>query len=590
MMGTLSPGPTPALMTEAQTASLDETSDSECAENEPLLNHEADPGQEPPCPTMGAMPDTNCTVNIPDTGDTPGHFAECPDKSTVPEQVGDTFTSPSVPKYLESVLPTDLAKTDHVITGDGNFEHCKRSPEMIFPEKPAGPERRAKSNRSVTVLAGPQGDDEAGTLVESVSTPLIPPSGQDVGDVRRPPLDVHLNDQMSRISSPQHKPKYITRNKVLPRSHANSAAVPDESEYAQYWRGEVTVIKMTDSDELDIPVQSAGTPTTLTTPYVSLDKFMANSPITGAIIKGDNTLVLESLRQGERATLICSKTGKSYLHIVSSSALPEHESKYVPMVYQLSNTGIDLNVRDNSGFTALRLAITRRLPQLLAALLKCGADFTEEDEYQAQQVRGVAKSEMLELIRRLTPSYWSAVHDPTPFKVHRLVKSWSRVNLSRNNITLIEYAKQNVKDESIAKLLVQHEASIELAHAVMAGDCDRTKALLCDSSVDINTRDSSVKNNCFEPFAPLSLVGAAIKFDHADVLKVLRDTERKKSVQKPRSPISDSTAGGDRSATVRKGRGYGIPATTVFHYSSANGGTCELNTPSVVTSALCVLL
>ncbi|KAH9500596.1 hypothetical protein Btru_077045 [Bulinus truncatus] len=270
-------------------------------------------------------------------------------------------------------------------------------------------------------------------------------------------------------------------------------------------------------------------------------------------------------------------------------ASPEQEVRFVPIIFQLSNAGIDLNKRDISGATAVKIAVTRRLPQILAALLKCGAEFTEDDQYCLEQVKGVAKSEMMELVRRLTPSYWVAVHDPTPFKVHRLVKSWSRVNLTRNNLTLIEYAKRNVKDESIVKLLLQHEASIELAHAVMAGDSDRVKVLLCHGDIDLDSRDASVKNNCFEPFAPLSLVGAAIKYDHVDVLKVLRQAKaNRKSYGQQKPPCGENTeAGGDNSVLIKRGHSYEGAGVSVFHYSSAHGGSCRAPELMTTPSAVC---
>jgi hypothetical protein len=75
----------------------------------------------------------------------------------------------------------------------------------------------------------------------------------------------------------------------------------------------------------------------------------------------------------------------------------------------------------------------------------------------------------------LWPGYWVAVKDNNTFRVNKLVKSWCRVNLSQNGQSLIEYAKAVAEDPKLIKHLVNNEASIELAHAVMAGDGDRIK-------------------------------------------------------------------------------------------------------------------
>ncbi|XP_059166243.1 uncharacterized protein LOC131948644 [Physella acuta] len=395
---------------------------------------------------------------------------------------------------------------------------------------------------------------------------------------------------VSQVQSPQQqgrtdvKQQGVFKKTPMPRSQSQPLTT-DEAVYSQYWRGQVTVIKSPEAVQAEACVKPDKAP--------PLTDAMSRSGIARSILMGNNILVLECLRQGESPHTICSKSGMSFLHIVATNATPEHEVKYVPMVFQLSNAGINLNVKDKDGNTAVRIAILRRLPQILAALLKCGAEVEEMDLELAEQVRGVAKSDILEILRRLTPSYWSAVHDVTPYKVHRLVKSWSRVNLSRNGQTLVEYAKQNAKEESVSKMLIEHEASIELAHAVMAGDSERTQFLLCNGAADLNTRDTSVKNNCFEPFSPLTLVGAAIKYGHVSVLSVLRDAD-KRIASGLAKPASDFEAGGDRRAMrpdrVRKTQSYDLASNTVFHYRSDNGGSCEMRENDAVTSSLCNIL
>ncbi|GFS00730.1 BCL-6 corepressor, partial [Elysia marginata] len=148
-----------------------------------------------------------------------------------------------------------------------------------------------------------------------------------------------------------------------------------------------------------------------------VDAAMAMSPITRAIIRGEHSLVLESLKQGENPNTVCSKSGHGYLHIISWQASNDTETALVPMVYQLSNAGIDLNHKDKSGFTAARVAIRRKLVQVLTALLKCGADLGVAELEETESVRGMIRNDMLEVVRRFYPGYWEAVLDPNPFKV-----------------------------------------------------------------------------------------------------------------------------------------------------------------------------
>ena len=121
----------------------------------------------------------------------------------------------------------------------------------------------------------------------------------------------------------------------------------------------------------------------------------------------------------------------------------------------------------------------------------------------------------------LSPDYWEAVKSGNTFRVNKLVKSWCRVNVARHGTTLIEFAKQLSANQKLIRHLVDNEASIELAHAVMAGDETRAKFLLCNHSVDLKTMDLSHKGSLLTTFSPLTLHGAALKYGHSHVLSVL---------------------------------------------------------------------
>ena len=77
--------------------------------------------------------------------------------------------------------------------------------------------------------------------------------------------------------------------------------------------------------------------------------------------------------------------------------------------------------------------------------------------------------------RKLWPGYWQASADNNTFRVNKLVKSWCRINLARGPISLIEHAKSKSQDPKLIKHLVDNEASVELAHAVIAGDLHRVR-------------------------------------------------------------------------------------------------------------------
>ncbi|ESO87169.1 hypothetical protein LOTGIDRAFT_154671 [Lottia gigantea] len=261
------------------------------------------------------------------------------------------------------------------------------------------------------------------------------------------------------------------------------------------------------------------------------------------IKKGESKFVLECLRQGEPLSYCCSKTGNTYLHLIVTQASPMLESKYVPMIYQLSNVDFDLNVKNSKGETALDLSIKLSLLQIMVSLLKCGADSSDKHLELIQRHTKLFQAEFLNCFQKIHPGYWDAIDNNKTFKVNVLIKSWCRINISRNGKSLIEYAKESDGDEKIIKMLIDNEASIEFAHATIAGDKEKMELLLCNDSVDLQTKDLSNRESYFEPYSPLSLYGAAIKYGHKhtlDIVKGYKDPFMIKTVERQTSNANSS--------------------------------------------------
>lgn len=253
------------------------------------------------------------------------------------------------------------------------------------------------------------------------------------------------------------------------------------------------------------------------------DEFLQSS-LARCITPLNSQLALLGMSQGENPRVKCKSTGRSLLHLVSMEANPMTEISYVPLVYILSNAGVDVDGPDHEGITPLQLAIRCGLLEVMTALLKCGAQVKGNEEQLAERHGGLFFSEFVTTLRKLSPGYWHAVEENKTFKVNVLVKSWCRVNVTRDGQTLIEFAKRRDADPKLVRHLVDNEASIEFAHATMAGDAERMKYLRCNGSVDLATKDYSHKENFFQPFSPLTLYGAALKYGHRHLLGMLRDT------------------------------------------------------------------
>lgn len=253
------------------------------------------------------------------------------------------------------------------------------------------------------------------------------------------------------------------------------------------------------------------------------DAEFVNSRLFVAIKEKNHRHVLTYIKKGDNVNNRCKKSGMTYLHVVIKCANPISETKYVPIIYLFSNADIELNVADNSGTSPLQLAIKHNLLEIMEALIKCGTEYiVDPEDTLFSGLRGPCVYELINKYKFFSPGYWNAVKEDKAFRVNVLVKSWCRINVSQNGITLIEFAKKSFACDKIVKQLTNNEASIEFAHATMAGDKFRMKYLLDHYKIDMDITDCSHRDSYFEPYSPLSLYGAALKYGHKDILELLR--------------------------------------------------------------------
>lgn len=251
------------------------------------------------------------------------------------------------------------------------------------------------------------------------------------------------------------------------------------------------------------------------------DTKFTKSGIYEGIKHGDSKTVLKCIRNGDDITAICPRTGFSFVHLVVAEANSYSERKFVPIIYQLSNANVNLDVLDKTETTPLQLSIRRCLPEIMTALLKCCAKVSPEvDEGLIIKYGKYSTTDILNIYRRLSPGYWIPVENNNAFKVNVLIKCWCRINIARNGQSLIEYAKQIGANSKITKQLVDNEGSVEFAHAIMAGD-EVVMNNLLHHSIDFGIRDHACQDDPFAPFSTLSLYSAAEKYGHSHVLHLL---------------------------------------------------------------------
>jgi hypothetical protein len=252
------------------------------------------------------------------------------------------------------------------------------------------------------------------------------------------------------------------------------------------------------------------------------EEFCSNDIYKG--ISNRNPLhTLAYIKHGCNPHIVCKKTGNTLLHVIMAEANPMNETKYVPFVYQLSYVNINLDAVNKDGLNPLQMSIKMHLLELMIALIKCGAECDiEKDLNLITSASGPVEYEFRAAYRKLAPGYWQPVEEDHAFKVNVLVKSWCRINIQKNGKTLIEFAKEKCAQDKIVKMLIDNEVTIEFAHATISGDAQRMQSLSQHYKVDLDAKDYSHRENFFEPYCPLTLYGAALKYGHRHVLFLLK--------------------------------------------------------------------
>ena len=142
--------------------------------------------------------------------------------------------------------------------------------------------------------------------------------------------------------------------------------------------------------------------------------------------------------------------------------------------------------------TALELAIEAELSDLMTALIRIGADTTDRPYKEIiRALDSPFEYELMDTFEKYEPGLWTAVRQNNASLVHMLLNSWCRVNIRRNNKTLLDYAKQAHKSTDIISTLSDYDITLEFVHATLAGDEKRMLEYLMDAKCDPYIMDIS---------------------------------------------------------------------------------------------------
>lgn len=249
----------------------------------------------------------------------------------------------------------------------------------------------------------------------------------------------------------------------------------------------------------------------------------SRSPINDAIRhrRSSSRLLLALQRYPEHVQLREPDTYYTYLHLVVAISDDDSQVAMVPMIYQLSNAGIDVDSKDCKDRTALELAMVKGLKVLMVALLRIGSDQTATD-YRAiiARLRTPRREVLMDEFDRYTPDIWEAATTGDLGLVHVLINSWCRVKVRRRGLTLLEDLRRRGGSSSsvqaeIISLLASYEMTIEFVHATLAGDEAAMLDILMDEcECDVDILDISYVDPETGSLRPRSLRDTAIALNH----------------------------------------------------------------------------
>jgi len=263
-----------------------------------------------------------------------------------------------------------------------------------------------------------------------------------------------------------------------------------------------------------------------------------NSDIYYSIRACEISNLIIAIQNGENINETQEDTGLSYLHLLVENCEKKNEHKYLPMVYALSNGGIQVNKKDSKGKIALHLSVEKQLSEITTALIRVGSDLKQID----QQIQdNPVKSDVENILEKFNPGLWDAVEKDEITLVRKMIHSWCRINIKQEGKTLLQYAINNDKTSEIINLLDENEVTLEFVHATLAGDEKRMLEFLMDSKpCNPIVMDISYQKYWFQNTIPRSLKDTAVAMNLTHVLHLL--PEEDEEIDKPNAKTSADEA------------------------------------------------
>lgn len=219
------------------------------------------------------------------------------------------------------------------------------------------------------------------------------------------------------------------------------------------------------------------------------------SPLKEAIDKKDEdtpSKALNLIKNGENINAL-HKSGGGFLHYVALKYNGYKDAPWlIPVVFQLSNYGIDCNLRDREGNTALHIACRKpNTYQLVEALIQIGVDQTIPNT-AGEEVGDTTTDPLSKTVLKLFyPGLWVAIEKGhSEETILRLIASWVKLDDHRKGKSLLNMA-QLLLAEHVMNTIDANIANNDFVHCAMSKDKQKLKKAIKKRGVDVNTRNAA---------------------------------------------------------------------------------------------------
>ncbi|KAL4234731.1 hypothetical protein ACF0H5_006373 [Mactra antiquata] len=171
--------------------------------------------------------------------------------------------------------------------------------------------------------------------------------------------------------------------------------------------------------------------------------------------------------------------------------------------YALSLHGFDINIQDEIGNIALMnyLGLCQGLyDDLVVAFLRCGSDCCLKNKDGLDCLQFILQNDDLPKhirarILEFMPGIWRAVDSDDAGTVRRLINQWCTIDIIQHGMNVLQLAYSK-GTENIIRVISGIGPSMNLAHAVLAGDIEFVRKILTSKcQLNINLKNMSERGS-----------------------------------------------------------------------------------------------